>query len=46
MEDELKEMELKKEQEHEEHTILVKQKEKEYAETEQQLTDNNQEIST
>ena len=46
MEDEIKEMELTIEREHEEHKALLKQKEKEYKETEEQLTADNQEIST
>jgi len=46
LEDELKELELTIEREHEEHKTLVKQKEKEYVETEEQLTADNQQIST
>jgi len=46
LEDEIKEMELTIEREHEEHKALLKQKEKEYKETEEQLTADNQEIST
>jgi len=45
LEDELKELELTIEREHEEHKTLVKQKEKEYVETEEQLTADNQQIS-
>ena len=46
MEEELKEMELLVERELEEHEALMKEKEKEYVETEEQLTADNQEIST
>ena len=46
MEDEIKEMESTIEREHEEHKALLKQKEKEYKDTEEQLTADNQEIST
>jgi len=46
LKDEVKEMELTIEREKEEHQALMEQKEKEYVETEQELTANNQEICT
>ena len=45
MEEEIKEMESTIEREEEEHKDLMRDKEKEYIETEEQLTADNQEIS-